>query len=110
MQAVLAAFAGTIREDEHVALMLDGAGWHGSKALRVLQHHARAAAFYLPEFDRVWLYLHERFLSRRLHYDDEAIAAAASRAWRRLRRGDLTHRVAHCKPLNHIGQTLGSPV
>ena len=35
MQAFLDAFASTIGEDEHVALVLDGAGWHSGKALRV---------------------------------------------------------------------------
>jgi hypothetical protein len=28
-------FAARIADNEHVALVLDGAGWHGSKALRV---------------------------------------------------------------------------
>ena len=35
MQAFLDAFAETIANGEHVALVLDGAGWHSSKALRV---------------------------------------------------------------------------
>src|SRR5262249_8693217 len=35
MQAFLDAFAATIAEDEHVALVVDGAGWHGSKSLNV---------------------------------------------------------------------------
>jgi hypothetical protein len=35
MQAFLDAFAETIADGEHVALVLDGAGWHSSKALRV---------------------------------------------------------------------------
>ena len=35
MQAFLDAFAETIGKNEHVALVLDGAGWHSSKTLRV---------------------------------------------------------------------------
>jgi DDE superfamily endonuclease len=35
MQAFLDRFAATIGEDEHVALILDQAGWHGAHALRV---------------------------------------------------------------------------
>src|SRR5215467_7227870 len=35
MQVFLDAFAATIAVDEHVALVVDGAGWHGSKSLNV---------------------------------------------------------------------------
>ena len=35
MQAFLDAFAETIAKGDHVALVLDGAGWHNGKALRV---------------------------------------------------------------------------
>jgi hypothetical protein len=35
MQMFLDAFAATIAKDEHVALVVDGAGWHGSKTLNV---------------------------------------------------------------------------
>ena len=35
MQTFLEAFAKTIAMDEHVALVLDGAGWHSGKALCV---------------------------------------------------------------------------
>ena len=35
MQVFLDQFAATIGEDEHVALILDQAGWHGAHALRV---------------------------------------------------------------------------
>jgi transposase len=35
MQMFLEAFAKTIAGDEHVALILDGAGWHSSKTLDV---------------------------------------------------------------------------
>ena len=90
MQAFLDAFAATIRDDEHVALVLDGAGWHGSKALRVPCNITFVLLPpYSPELnpvERVWLYLKERFPSLRLHNDYEAIVAAATKAWRRLRR------------------------
>jgi len=35
MQEFLDRFAKTIRDDEHVAMVLDQAGWHGANALRV---------------------------------------------------------------------------
>ena len=96
MQAFLEAFAKTIAADEHVALVLDGAGWHSGKALRVPASITLVPLpAYSPELnpvERVWLYLKERFLSMRLLNDYNAIATAASRAWRRLCRqtGRLT--------------------
>ena len=88
MQVFLEAFAKTIGRNEHVALVLDGAGWHGAKALRVPANITLVALPpYSPELnpvERVWLYLKQRFLSMRLHNDYKAIVAAASKAWKRL--------------------------
>jgi transposase len=96
MQAFLEAFAETIADDEHVALVLDGAGWHNGKSLRVPENITLVPLPpYSPELnpvERVWLYLKERFLSMRLLNDYKAIVTAASRAWKRLCRqsGRLT--------------------
>jgi len=96
MQVFLDAFAKMIREDEHVALVLDGAGWHSGKKLRVPENITLVALpAYCPDLnpvERVWLYLKQRFLSLRLHNDYKAIVAAASKAWKRLCRetGRLT--------------------
>ena len=96
MQAFLDAFAETIGDDEHVALVLDGAGWHSGKTLRVPSNVTLVPLpAYSPELnpvERVWLYLKERFLSMRLLNDYKAIVAAAVKAWKRLTRtaGRLT--------------------
>jgi hypothetical protein len=78
MQAFLDAFAETIADGDHVALVLDGAGWHSSKALRV---PASITLVPLPPYspelnpvERVWLHLKARFLSLRLLNDYKAIA------------------------------------
>jgi transposase len=88
MQLFVDRFAATIGEDEHVAMVLDQAGWHGAKALIVPANITFVPLPpYSPELnpvERVWLYLKERFLSHRLHADYEAIAEAASAAWNRL--------------------------
>lgn len=88
MQVFLDRFAQTIGEDEHVAMVLDRAGWHGAKALVVPDNITLVALPpYAPELnpvERVWLYLKERFLSHRLHADYDAIADAACQAWNRL--------------------------
>jgi transposase len=96
MQVFLEAFAATIADDEHVALVLDGAGWHGGKALRVPGNITLVPLPpYSPELnpvERVWLYLKQRFLSMRILNDYNTILAAASKAWKRLCRetGRLT--------------------
>jgi transposase len=89
MQIFLDHFAGTIGDDEHVVMVLDRAGWHGSKALTV---PASITLVPLPPYspelnpvERVWLYLKERFLSHRLLADYDAIVDAASTAWTRLK-------------------------
>ena len=88
MQEFLDRFAATIAQDEHVALVLDQAGWHGSGAL-IVPNNVTLVPLppYSPELnpvERVWLYLKERFLSHRLLADYETIADAACRAWNRL--------------------------
>ncbi len=35
MQELLLRFAATLAEDEHAVMLLDGAGWHISNALKV---------------------------------------------------------------------------
>lgn len=88
MQLFLDKFAATIAEDEHVAMVLDQAGWHGARALVVPANVTLVPLPpYAPELnpvERVWLHLKERYLSHRLHADYDAIADAASQAWNRL--------------------------
>ena len=83
MQIFLDAFAKTLGSDEHAALVLDGAGWHRTKALRVPANITLVALPpYWPELnpvERVWLYLKARFLSLRLLNDYNAITAAVSK-------------------------------
>lgn len=88
MQLFLDRFSARIGDEEHVAMVLDQAGWHGARALIVPKNITLVPLPpYAPELnpvERVWLYLKERFLSHRLHADYDAIVEAASRAWRRL--------------------------
>lgn len=88
MQIFLDRFAATIADDEHVAMVLDQAGWHGAIALVV---PANITLLPLPPYspelnpvERVWLYLKERYLSHRLHANYDAVADAAAIAWNRL--------------------------
>ena len=88
MQHFLDRFAATLAPDEHAVMVLDQAGWHGARALRIPGNVTLLPLPpYSPELnpvERVWLYLKERYLSHRLLDDYTAIVEAACRAWNRL--------------------------
>jgi transposase len=88
MNVFLARFAATRAKDEHAALVLDGAGWHTAKHLKVPDNVTLIRLPpYSPELnpvERVWLYLRERHLSHRLLDGYDAIVDALSSAWQAL--------------------------
>ena len=90
MQVYLDKFAETIAVDEHVLLVLDQAGWHEAKTLRVpaniTPEPLPPRAPELNPVERVWLFLKEKFLSHRLLADYDAIVDAAAAAWNRMAR------------------------
>jgi transposase len=77
IQVFLGHFATTIATDAQVALVLDGAGWHGSRDLAVPPNISLIPLPpYAPELnpvERVWLYLRQRLLSHRLLDSYDAI-------------------------------------
>jgi transposase len=88
MQDFLERFAATLANDEHGVLVLDGAGWHDRRSLRV---PANISLIGLPPYspelnpvERVWLYLRERFLSMRVFENTAAIIDACCHAWNEL--------------------------
>lgn len=88
MRVFLNHVAASRPPDVHVLMVLDGAGWHQSKALAVPENITLAILPpYSPELnpvERVWLYLRERYLSLRLLDTTEAILDACCDAWMRL--------------------------
>lgn len=88
MSVFLDGFSASLAADTHAVLVLDGAGWHGSRDLVVPGNITLVPLPpYSPQLnpvERVWLYLRERFLSHRLHADYEAVRDAACAAWCRL--------------------------
>src|SRR5271166_509735 len=89
MDLFLERFSETLPAGVHAALVLDGAGWHGKAALSVPGNITLLTLPpYSPELnpvERVWLYLRERYLSFRLHQNEEAIVDALCAAWNALR-------------------------
>ena len=61
MRLFLAEFAAALPEDVHAVLVLDGAGWHGARALTVPPNITLVPLPpYSPELnpvERIWLYL-----------------------------------------------------
>jgi putative transposase len=88
MQVFLDHLAAGRPPDVHLVLVLDGAGWHQSHALKVPVHITLLIQPpYSPELnpvERVWLYLRERHLSLRYLETQEAIVEACCTAWNRL--------------------------
>ena len=88
MQVFLDHVAASRPPDAHLVMVLDGAGWHQSRALAVPANITLVVLPpYSPELDpveRVWLHLRERFLSLRLLSSTEAIIDACCDAWMRL--------------------------
>ena len=88
MQVFLDHVAASRPPDVHLVMMLDGAGWHQSRALTVPDAITLVVQPpYSPELnpvERVWLYLRERFLSLRLFDTTDAIIDACCAAWNRL--------------------------
>jgi hypothetical protein len=89
MEVFLAELARAVSAGTHVALVLDGAGWHVSKQLVV---PANLTLIPLPPYspelnpvERVWEYLRDRWLSHRvLASGYEAVVDAACAAWNAL--------------------------
>jgi hypothetical protein len=96
MSRFLADFAQTLREDTHAVLVLDQAGWHGAKGLKVPEavtlvplpppspDPGSSPGQALNPVERVWLYLRERYLSHRLLADYKAVVDACCDAWNAL--------------------------
>ena len=88
MSLFLEHLARQLAPGVHAVLILDQAGWHGEKALRVPETITLLPLPpYSPELnpvERVWLYLRERFLSHRVLDDYAAVLDAACDAWNAL--------------------------
>jgi transposase len=88
MNLFLKCFAESLAPDVHAVLVLDQAGWHGSRRVRVPKNVTLLPLPpYAPELnpvERVWLYLRERFLSHRPLDSNAAIVDALCQAWNAL--------------------------
>ena len=72
----------------HVVLVLDQAGWHVAKALKVPDNitllHLPPYSPELNPIERLWLYLRNHYLSNRIFVDEDNLWNACGTAWNRL--------------------------
>ena len=84
MSEFFGRFAATRPPDEHLVMVLGGAGWHDRRAIRVPDNISLITLPpYPPELnpvERVWLYLRETYLSLRLLDDYDAVLEACCQA------------------------------
>ena len=99
MQAFVDGLSGTVAAGEHAVLVLDNAGWHVAKALRVPDN---VTLMFLPPYspelnpaERVWAYLRSHHLSNRAYADYDALLRAADAAWLKLDAATLKS-ITHC--------------
>jgi transposase len=88
MNAHLRFISEAAGEGTHIVLVLDGAGWHVSNALKV---PANITLLPLPPYspelnpaERIWRYLRGNYLSNRVFKDYDEIFKVAADAWNRL--------------------------
>jgi hypothetical protein len=88
LQVYLDKLAETIGPDEHALLVLDQAGWHEAKTLRIppsmTLEPLPPRSPELNPVERVWLFSKEKLLSHPLLDDYDAILDAAAFAWNRM--------------------------
>jgi hypothetical protein len=94
MNLHLAEISRTAGPDVHVALVLDQAGWHGSKGLNIPDNITLVPLpAYSPELnpmELVWLYIKSHYLSNRVYLDHEALYAAGTDGWNRFTQDPIT--------------------
>lgn len=75
-------------KDKHVVLVLDQAGWHVAKALKVPDNitllHLPPYSPELNPIERLWAYLKSHYLSNRVFKDYDDLFTASREAWNKL--------------------------
>ena len=93
MNAHLRFISEQVEPGRHVVLVLDQAGWHVAKALRVPDN---VTLLHLPPYspelnptERLWSYLKSHYLSNRVFEDYDDLFEAGKQAWNALTESDL---------------------
>ena len=88
MNAFLDVFSASLGEGEHAVLVMDNAGWHHAKELKMPEN---VTPLYLPPYspelnpvERLWAYLKSHHLSNRAYDTYEDLLDAGVDAWNSL--------------------------
>ena len=111
MNLHLAEISAQIAADAHAVVILDQAGWHGAKRLRV-PHNISLLPLppdspELNPVENLWQFLKHNFLNARIFDTYDAIVAACCAAWNRLRASYLTRSAPSPPGTGRNGQHLG---
>ena len=93
MNALLRFISEEAGPDCHGVLVLDQAGWHVAKALKVPDNitllHLRPYSPELNPIERLWAYLKSHYLSNRVVVDYDDLLAECRNAWNQLDESQL---------------------
>jgi transposase len=99
MNTFLKGLGGMLGADEHAVVVLDNAGWHHARALKVPPN---LTLLFLPPYspelnpvERLWQWLKSHHLSNRLFSDYTHLLHAADEAWQTLSQ-DMLRSVCAC--------------
>lgn len=104
MNVFLAMLAAEQRHKDHAVLIMDGAGWHKARKLKVPKN---VTILHLPPYspelnpvERLWAYLRSHYLANRAYKDYKHLLDAGAQAWRELT-PELLRSVCACTYLTH---------
>jgi transposase len=93
-----------VGSDVHVILVLDQAGWHVAKALKVPEN---ISLLYLPAYspelnaiERLWGYLKSHYLSNRVYADYDDLLETCRNMWNKIAPGKFST-VCQTKWISH---------
>jgi transposase len=108
MNAFLKILDRERRDDEHFVLIMDQAGWHKSRELKLPEGiTVLLLPPYSPELNPVenlWHYLRSHYLSNRAYEDYDALLAAGTEAYRKLT-PEVIKSVCRCTYLERAEQS-----
>ena len=88
MNAFLEEFSRELPDDVHAVMVLDRAGWHTAKMLKIPSNvtlvHLPPKSPQLNPVENLWHYLRSHYWSNRLYRTWDDLRAAATDAWRRV--------------------------
>ncbi|MBX3367723.1 MAG: IS630 family transposase [Phycisphaeraceae bacterium] len=104
MNVFLRMLSEELAADEHAILIMDQAGWHKSRRLKLPENITTLLLPpYSPELnpiERLWAYLRSHYLSNRVFDDYQHLLDAGAEAWQQLV-PELLRSICSCTYLTH---------